>query len=102
MTQTESIMELLPLISRIEMDANFMCIYPVNISKAGVAQLKRKLFLLGIRDIPEMPHKQNHIELNYTFAIDSVRKVLDKIIAMKNPKNANVTIRVMEQNVRSR
>jgi len=87
MNQAESIMELLPKIGKITESGNFLVfkssrasyeIYELEKAKEDIAQIRRKLELMGIRDIP-IQHAMT-LEVNYRYAKQAQKKTLDAIM----------------------
>jgi len=87
MNQAESIMELLPLIGKIEESGNFLIfksnkksyeIHELEKAKEDIAQIRRKLVLMGIRDIPIQ--RAMTVEVNFRYAKPAQRDTLIAIL----------------------
>ncbi len=77
MNQAESIMELLPLIGKIERQANFIVFKPRE-ALTDIKVIRRKLELMGIREFP-FQH-ESALEVSYVNAIPAQKKLLTAII----------------------
>lgn len=86
MNQAESIMELLPMIGKIEPTGNYLKftarqksyqIHELDKAKQDIQKICRALELMGVRDIP-IRHAMS-LEVNYIYAAPAQKKILDAI-----------------------
>jgi len=99
MNEAESIMELLPMIGEITPSGNYLVfksnrasyeIYELDKAKSDIAQIRHKLELMGIRDIP-IQHAMT-LEVNYRYAKPAQQKTLNAIMNAQVRFNALKTL----------
>lgn len=98
--QIASISELLPLISNITIEGNFLRFIPNLPTSHGTNVLKRKLELMGIMDIPIV--HSTYVEVDYRFARPAQHNLLSDIKALFDVRKAQLANNQIRANERIR